>query len=118
MAINTDNYNLQPTQVTEIERLVGDMLSGRAGSSYVLYGSKTWDAASTADGAQATTTVTVTGAELGDYVEVSMGVSLVLATLTGYVSAADTVTVVLQNESGATLDLASTTLRARVTKKF
>lgn len=82
--------------------------------SGILFGSKTHDFASAADAAGATTTVSVPGAELGDFALVSVGVDLVGALLTGYVSAPDTVGVRLQNESGSTLDLASTTLRAVV----
>lgn len=82
----------------------------------VLTGSKTFDFASVADGEQATTTVTVTGAALGDFCQASVGVSLAGALLTAYVSAANTVTVVLQNKSGAAVDLASTTLRVLVRK--
>lgn len=82
-----------------------------------LQGSATYDTASLADGAGATTTVTVTGAALGDFVLVSLGVDVAGISVTGYVSAADTVSVRIQNESGGTLDLASTTVRARVLPK-
>lgn len=91
--------------------------AGRATSavgSAILSGSATFDAASLADGAGETTTVTVTGAALGDFVLVSHGVDLQGITVTGYVSATNTVSVRFQNESGGTLDLASSTLRARV----
>lgn len=82
-----------------------------------LNGSATLDVASLVDGAGATSTVTVTGAALGDFVLVSLGVDLAGITVTGYVSAADTVSVRVQNESGGTLDLASTTVRVRVLSK-
>lgn len=83
----------------------------------VLTGNKTHDWASVAAGAQATTTVTVTGAALGDFVAgVSVGVDLAGCRLSGYVSAADTVTVVLHNGTGGAVDLASTTLRVLVRK--
>lgn len=83
-----------------------------------LFGSATYDAASLLDGAGATGTVTVTGAALGDFVVgLSLGVDLAGITCTGYVSAANTVSFRLQNESGGTLDLASTTVRALVAKK-
>jgi len=83
----------------------------------ILTGSKTYDLASLVDGAGATTTVTVTGAALGDFVTaVSMGVDLQGIQVTGWVSAADTVSVRFQNETGGTLDLASTTLAVRVRK--
>ena len=79
-----------------------------------LAGSKTHDWLSLATGAEATTTVTVTGALLGDFAEASMSVSLQSMKLSAFVSAADTVTVVLRNDTGAAVDLASGTLRARV----
>lgn len=83
----------------------------------ILTGSKTFDFPSIADGAQSTTTVTVTGAALGDFVTaIALGVSQAGVILHGYVSAADTVTVVAQNESGGAVDFASTTLSVRVRK--
>lgn len=82
-----------------------------------LQGSKTHDFASIADGANASTTVTVTGAAVGDFAIASVGVAVADGgVITARVSAADTVTVVVQNESGAALDIASTTLRALVIK--
>lgn len=81
----------------------------------IMYGSKTYNAGSLIDGAGETTTVTVNGAALGDVVMgVSLGVDVAGITVTGYVSAANVVSVRLQNESGGTLDLASTTLRVLV----
>jgi hypothetical protein len=97
-----------------LDSLLTDITAIRAVVAGILTGSATYDAASLADGVGATTTVTVTGAALGDYVLVSHGVDLAGITVTGYVSAADTVSVRFQNESGGTLDLASSTLRALV----
>lgn len=77
-------------------------------------GSATFDAASHLDGAGETVSITVAGAALGDFVIPSMGVDLQDMMLTGYVQAADTVEVRLQNESGSTVDLASTTLKVLV----
>jgi len=83
----------------------------------VLTGAKTHDFANTVDGARATTTVTVTGAVLGDFVtSVSLSIDAAGGELFGYVSAADTVTVVLMNETGADMNLASGTLRVLVRK--
>ncbi|MBU2051095.1 MAG: hypothetical protein KKH61_19265, partial [Gammaproteobacteria bacterium] len=81
-----------------------------------LVGSATYDPGSLIDGAGATTTVTVTGAALGDFAEASFSLDLQGITLTAWVSAADTVSVRFQNETTGTLDLASGTLRARVRK--
>lgn len=73
--------------------------------------SVTYDAASLADAAGTTTTVTVPNAALGDACLASLGVDAQGITVTCYISAANTASVRLQNESGGTLDLASTTLR-------
>lgn len=81
-----------------------------------LSGSATYDPASLADGAGATTTVTVTGAALGDFAEASFSLDLQGITLTAWVSASNTVSVRFQNESGGPLDLGSGTLKARVRK--
>jgi parallel beta-helix repeat protein len=84
----------------------------------LLQGSATYDPGSLADGAGATTTVTVTGATTGDFVDaISFSVDLSGITVTGWVSSADTVSVRFQNESGGVLDLASGTLTVRVIKK-
>lgn len=75
----------------------------------------TLDVASLADGVGATSTLTVLGVALGDQVlAISMGVDLQGITVTGYVSAANTVSIRFQNESAGTLDLASTTIRVLV----
>jgi hypothetical protein len=97
--------------------LVYDGTGFRLTSTPYLEGSATYDPPSLADGAGVTTTVTVTGAALGDYVPaVSFSQNLNGITVTAWVSAANTVSVRFQNESGGTLDLASGTLRVRVEK--
>lgn len=81
-----------------------------------LSGSTTYDPPSLADGAGASTTVTVTGAALGDMAIASFSLSTQGITVTANVTAADTVTVRFQNETGGVIDLTSGTLRARVIK--
>lgn len=77
----------------------------------------TLDAGSLTDGTGESDTITVPGVALGDMVlGVSFGVSAAGVTVTGYVSAADTVTLRVQNESGGTVDLASTTVRLVVAR--
>ena len=72
---------------------------------------------SLADGAGETDDVTVPGVALGDMViGASLGVDLVGLTVTGYVSAANTVKFRIQNESGSTVDLASSTMRIVVVR--
>ena len=75
----------------------------------------TWDPASLVDGAGETSTgITVTGAVFGDLVLVGAPYDLQDCTVTGYVQAADTVEVRLQNESGGVRDLASGTWKVVV----
>jgi hypothetical protein len=85
-------------------------------STYAPSGSATYNPPSLNDGDGVTTTVTVTGAVLGDFAEASFSNSLQGIMMTAFVSAADTVSVRFQNETGGVLDLASGTLRARVRK--
>lgn len=91
------------------------------GNSVINYpsmtGSATYDPPSLANGAAANTTVTVNGAVVGDTVLATHSSVQTAATswiLTGYVSAADTVRIVLLNATGGTVDLGSGTLRVRV----
>ena len=79
--------------------------------------SATLDASSLIDGAGETNTIAVPGVLLGDIVlGVSMGVDLAGITVTPYVSAAGTVSIRFQNESGGTLDLASTIVECVVVR--
>lgn len=83
----------------------------------LLFGSKTFDWPSIASGAQSTTTVTVTGAALGDVVlGVTMSISGGGLTFRGDVTAANTVTVTANNLTGGAVDLASATLSVLVAK--
>jgi hypothetical protein len=97
---------------------VGEVHAYAGFQTHFLYGSATWDAADIATGASTTTTVTVTGAELGDIVRASHSISLSGCSLSGYVSSADTVTVVLTNNTGGNVKLGSGTVRVDVTKPY
>jgi hypothetical protein len=76
----------------------------------------TWNPSSIASGATETTTLTVSGASLGDFTLASFSVSLAGLQLTSYVSAANTVTAVLSNLTGSAVNLASGTLAVLVLK--
>jgi hypothetical protein len=120
LVANLDLYNIATNTHTHIPHTFwGKHQVGTTGAELTsrVSGTKTWDPGSVADIAETTTTVTVTGAALGDVVT-GLGFSLSLQgmKLTGYVSAANTVTVVLRNDTGGALDLASGTLRAVVEK--
>lgn len=74
--------------------------------------SATWDPASVAAGASVTTTVTVTGAALGDRANGSFSLALGGLILSAAVSATNTITITLFNPTAAPIDLASGTVRA------
>lgn len=84
---------------------------------YVIEGTATFDPTSLADGAGETTTVTVTGASLGDIAMASFSLGVAGITVTAWVSAANTVSVRFQNETGGVIDIASGTLKAWAFKK-
>lgn len=75
-------------------------------------GSATWNPGSIANGAEEAKDVTVTGAALGDYAIASFSLDVQDLTMTANVTAANTVTVVLSNNTGAAVNLASGTVRA------
>jgi hypothetical protein len=72
--------------------------------------------AATGSGTFASSDVTVNGAALGDVVLVSLGVDTVDAVVAGAVTAANTVTVTLLNNTAGAVNLASTTARIVVLK--
>lgn len=76
--------------------------------------STTWDAPSIANGAQASTTVSVPGAELGDCAMASASGALSGLALRGEVTAQDVVTLYLGNQTGGAVNLGSLTYNVRV----
>jgi riboflavin synthase alpha subunit len=93
-----------------VSRRGNDQFRGIFSDTWVV--KATLDAGSLINGAGETDDVTVAGVALGDMViGASLGVDLVGLTVTGYVSAANTVKFRIQNESEATVNLDSATLR-------
>lgn len=82
-----------------------------------LDGSETYDAGSIADGDEEVGEITVAGAALGDFVLVSLSIDVADLAITAAVTAADTVTYQLLNNTGGAIDLASATVRVRVLPK-
>lgn len=83
-----------------------------------LEGSKTYDPPSVANGAQTTTTVTVPGAQVGDFALASFGGALSGMRLSAEITAADTATALFRNDSGGAVDLGSSTLRVAAFRKL
>jgi hypothetical protein len=74
-----------------------------------------WNVGSLVDGAGETSSaITVTGAVLGDYVLVSCSLDTQAMLVYGWVSAADTVKIRVQNETGGTINLASASFYVKV----
>lgn len=82
-----------------------------------LVASATWDAGSIPDGDEEAKEVTVTGAALGDFACVSLSIDVADLVLDAQVTAANTVTCVLANNTGGAIDLASATVYVMVIKK-
>jgi hypothetical protein len=87
----------------------------------ILKGSAAFDCPSLANGqsniSQASPLgITVTGAALGDGVQVACSIDTAGLSLTGYVRVADEVRVIVTNNTGGTVDLANATYYAYVTK--
>jgi hypothetical protein len=76
--------------------------------------SATWDPASIADGNEVAVEVTVPDAKLGDFALASFSLDVADLMLTAAVTAADTVTAVLANNTGGAVNLGSGTLRVKV----
>lgn len=97
--------------------MLADYTAIRASLAGLLTGSATWDAASIADGDMESKDITVTGAVLGDFVLCSLSIDNADLTLIGTVTATNTVTATLANNTGGAVDLASCTVRALVFSK-
>ncbi len=79
----------------------------------------TLDADDLSDGAGDTDTVAVPGVALGDMVlSASLAVDVAGLIVTAYVSAANTVSIRFQNETGASVNLASSVLRLVVVRSL
>lgn len=107
------------TVVDRAAKRIGLYISGSwawtpALSATALSGSAVYDPASLADGAGVTTTITVTGAALGNYAKASFSLDLQGVMLFAWVSAANTVSVRFQNETAGVLDLGSGTISVAV----
>jgi hypothetical protein len=85
---------------------------------YTYNGNVTYNFGSIANGEQSSTTLTVTGAILGDFVtHISSSIALSGLRLWGEVTATDTVTIYLSNMSGNPVDLSSGTFYVGVSKR-
>ena len=76
--------------------------------------STSWNPGSIADGNEAVTEVTVTGASLGDFAFASFSLDVEDLALVAAVTAENTVTVQLGNWTGGNIDLAEGIVRVKV----
>lgn len=108
------------TTVTGTTTVTGEVAVGglKFGTTLVFdavyLGSATWDPGSIADGDEEMKEITVTGAALGDFCLVSFSLDVADLVLNGQVTATNTVTAVLANNTGGAIDLSSGTVRAMV----
>ena len=116
--INLQTLNATIQQAVQAQNLIATNIAAAAtkiaAAFPVLYSSKTWDPPSLTAGATETTTVTVAGAALGMPAQCAFSLDLQAQIMTAYVSAANTVTVVLYNVTSGTINLSSGTLTVAV----
>lgn len=117
-SIRADYATVDYQMLDSLTPVTGLYVAGTSGVFNRITGTATYDPASLADAEGATTTITVTGAALGNHCLVSNSLDLQGIGLTAYVSATDTVAVRFQNETTGVIDLASATLSAVVFKAF
>lgn len=79
-----------------------------------LTGSAAWTPGLIANGATAILSLTVTGAALGKFVRAAFNLDLQGCTISGYVSAANTVKVVITNNTGGNITLGAGTANVSV----
>lgn len=101
------------TQSLDAATLTGYVLNH---SAFRLMAAKVYDPPSISADASTTTTIDVPGAVVGDFVMVSFNKDLAGVQMSGYVSAAGVVTVVLTNYTAGAVDLASGTLKVGIVK--
>jgi len=109
----TGLHDIHPTNVNVTINKNGSRAVYYADGEH-LYGSVTWDPGEIPSGASATTSFTLKRAALGQVVLVAPGVDTQGLVPFGYVSAPDTVTIGLINNTGTTVNLGSSTWNVRV----
>ena len=77
-------------------------------------GEVAWNPSLIADGNEEAKEVTVPGAQLGDFCWCSFSTDVTDLNLDAHVTAANTVTAVLQNNTGGNITLGASTLRVKV----
>jgi len=99
---------------SSVDSKEGYKVNGVTLTGLVLSGSATWDAGSIAVGAMEAKDVTVTGAALGDFVLAAPSIDITDLTISASVTVANTVTVVLANNTAGAVDLGSMTISVKV----
>ena len=115
--VDTDGKNLIDVAVASALALLGITATAAEINTVcdgVLTGSAVWNPGSLIAGAQESKDITVTGAALGDFVLVGAGVDVVDIAVSGVVTATNTVTITILNETAGTVDLGSSTWNVMV----
>ena len=102
-------------QITHSGEPLADVLDRKAEVS--VSASTSWDPPSIAASGTYSQVFPVTGAQMGDFVHISLSQSLAGCILSGYVNEAGSVTAVLHNPTGASVNILGGTLRFRLTRE-
>lgn len=99
----------------KVRGVVANNIDGR-GSNSALTSRVLYDPPSLSTGTLTTTTLNVSGSIFGDTVTVGFSNNTQGLSFSGWVSSSDTVTIMIRNDTGSTVDLASGILQAIVTR--
>lgn len=113
---NSEQY--QAYRLVCVDGAAGTWIAQPVSLNNIQSGTTEWDPGDLASGAINTTTVTVTGAAVGDFVVLSFTQDLLGTQLSGEVLSANTVTVTQSNGTGSNQNVANGSLRALVFKKL
>lgn len=103
-----------PQDTEDVSLWLQDLFNYLEKATTFLVGSATWNPGSIADGNEEAKVVTVTGAGLEDFAQASFSLDVTDLALDAQVTASNTVTCVLLNNTGGAIDLGEGTVRVRV----
>lgn len=112
----TNNTNLGGVVISKPTTVPGLIIKDCLGYT-PLWASQSWTPGAISNLGQVFVGVSVPGAELGDFVDVSSSIDLVGTTMRGYVSGENSVIVICSNFTGSTVTHGALTLRVKLEKK-
>lgn len=118
LTVSIESTATSTVRITDIS--INEGLEAHNNNNYCIdnmYGVEYWNPGNIADGASESKSFTIVGCEIGDIAIASLNINISGLTLSASVTASNTVTCILTNNTGAPVDLADTHVSVRVLKK-